>query len=123
MKVKIIFWIIFLLNINFGLAQNADHVFNELIISKLNYGKTTATVSPKGSGFLFKFYKNFISSQDGNGCSFYPSCSQFAAHAIVHHGLFLGTLLSFDRVTRCNGRNEAFYLPKPEFNKQFDPAK
>jgi putative membrane protein insertion efficiency factor len=120
---KTICLVLLLFAVKVTLSQNTTNLFNSLIINKLETKQSKTVSAYKNSGFLLKFYKNFISSQDGNGCSFYPSCSQFAAHAVVHHGLFLGTLLSFDRITRCNGRNESFYLTKPEFNKQFDPVK
>lgn len=70
--------------------------------------------------FLFRFYKNLISSQDGNTCGFYPSCSQFAAEAISKKGIVIGTLAAFDRLSRCNGHNHEFYLFHPTTQKQLD---
>jgi putative component of membrane protein insertase Oxa1/YidC/SpoIIIJ protein YidD len=54
-------------------------------------------------GLLLSFYKKFISSQDGETCSFNQSCSHFSAWAVREKGLFTGVLLTADRLTRCNG--------------------
>lgn len=52
---------------------------------------------------LLRFYKNFISSQDGNSCTFSPSCSEYALMAVKQVGLIEGGAATFDRITRCNG--------------------
>lgn len=69
---------------------------------------------------LFRFYKNLISSQDGNSCGFYPSCSQFAAESISKKGIVIGTFAAFDRLSRCNGHNHEFYLFHPTTQKLLD---
>jgi putative membrane protein insertion efficiency factor len=57
----------------------------------------------------FLGYKTFISSQDGNKCNFAPSCSEYAVLAIKKHGVIIGGLATFDRLTRCNGLSPELY--------------
>lgn len=54
-------------------------------------------------------YKNFISTQDDRGCTFYPSCSTYAFQTIKKHGVFEGILDAIDRLTRCNGLSPENY--------------
>ena len=35
-------------------------------------------------------------------CQFYPSCSNFSALSITKHGLLKGSIISADRIIRCN---------------------
>jgi putative component of membrane protein insertase Oxa1/YidC/SpoIIIJ protein YidD len=58
---------------------------------------------------LFYCYKNFISSQDSQRCSFTPTCSVYALKAIHKRGIFWGILDGFDRLTRCNGAGHDQY--------------
>jgi len=59
---------------------------------------------------LFLFYKYFISSQDLPGiCNFHPSCSEYGILSIKKNGVIVGTLSTFDRLTRCNGLNKDQY--------------
>lgn len=116
MNTKLLFIILFLINSTLLSSQVVSN-FNHLVINKLEPIKK---VKPSyNGGLLFRFYKNFISSQDGSNCNFYPSCSKYASECIVQKGIFLGTLLAFDRIARCNGGNHMFYLKKS--NKLNDP--
>ncbi len=54
---------------------------------------------------LFRFYKQYISSADGNRCGMYPSCSSYGQEAVKKHGLFIGWIMTCDRLIRC-GRDE-----------------
>jgi len=58
---------------------------------------------------LYFFYKNFISSQDISSCSFTPSCSTYSIQSIRKHGVILGTMETFDRLTRCNSLSPKKY--------------
>ncbi len=51
---------------------------------------------------FYYVYKQFISSQDGSACSFYPSCANYGLLAVQKKGI-LGVFLAFDRVSRCHG--------------------
>jgi len=35
-------------------------------------------------------------------CRFYPSCSQYMAQAIEHHGVFMGLKLGVVRLAKCH---------------------
>jgi uncharacterized protein len=47
-------------------------------------------------------YQNVFSKHLSADCLFTPSCSEFSKQAIKEYGLLKGTLLSIDRVNRCN---------------------
>ena len=47
-------------------------------------------------------YQNVFSKHLSSDCLFTPSCSEFSKQAIKEYGLLKGTLLSIDRVNRCN---------------------
>ena len=46
-------------------------------------------------------------------CRFAPSCSQYAIEAVLTHGIFKGTYLSFKRILRCNPFCKGGYDPVP----------
>ncbi len=63
----------------------------------------------QGGGFLMiRFFQYFISPQDGPNCRHVPVCSVYAIHAIKHYGALWGSLLTGDRLLRCN----TFYPPE-----------
>jgi putative component of membrane protein insertase Oxa1/YidC/SpoIIIJ protein YidD len=64
----------------------------------------------------FNIYKGFFSSQDNPSCVFHPSCSEFSVKALQQKGLLLGTLYTFDRLSRCHR------FIKPD-QYVFDPSK
>lgn len=64
----------------------------------------------------FNIYKGFFSSQDNPSCVFHPSCSEFSVQALQQKGLLLGTLYTFDRLSRCHR------FIKPD-QYVFDPSK
>ncbi len=51
---------------------------------------------------LIIFYKRFISPLTPPSCKYYPTCSSYALEAYRMHGFFMGTLLTFWRLLRCN---------------------
>ena len=57
------------------------------------------------NNFILGFYQNHISVIDGNRCSMYPSCSNYASEAFKKHGPVQGWIMSCDRLVRC-GRDE-----------------
>lgn len=69
---------------------------------------------------LYGFYKRFISSQDGQVCTFYPSCSLYSKGAIRKNGLLIGLFLTADRLCRCNGHSDNGYEYRPEDGKPID---
>ncbi|NOZ47685.1 MAG: membrane protein insertion efficiency factor YidD [Chlorobi bacterium] len=72
---------------------------------------------------LFLFYKNFISSQDANSCSFTPSCSIYAIQAIKKQGVVIGLINFFDRFTRCNSMSPENYLIDKHSHLLIDPVR
>ena len=72
---------------------------------------------------LFIFYKLFISSQDGNSCTFSPSCSEYMIQSIREKGIFIGALSGFDRLTRCNGLSPEKYSYDQEKKLFIDPVR
>lgn len=71
---------------------------------------------------LFYVYKTLFSSQDMNVCNFHPSCSEYGLLAIKKKGMFKGSMMTFDRMIRCN----PFALSTYEFdytvNRFLDPV-
>jgi len=70
-----------------------------------------------GVQFFFLFYKNFLSSQDNQNCSFSPTCSTYCLHSIRSHGVVKGLMGAFDRLTRCN------YLSPENYEIDFDTGR
>ncbi len=70
---------------------------------------------------LFLLYKQFISSQDGQHCSFTPSCSEYAIAGIRKHGMIAGLLNAFDRISRCNNLSPEWYSRDPGTKLLYDP--
>ena len=70
---------------------------------------------------LFLVYKEFVSSQDGQSCSFTPSCSEYALQSIRKKGIFLGLMNAFDRLSRCNGLSPEHYDRDPKTQLLVDP--
>lgn len=93
---------------SFSLAFSAFAQKNNLELDLITITKTKSQ-KPIYSGWV-KFYKNYISSQDGEVCMFYPSCSNFAQNSIKKHGIFLGIFLATDRLLRCNGRPGSYHI-------------
>ncbi len=44
-------------------------------------------------------------------CRFYPSCSNYAIHAITHHGIYKGLWLAFCRILRCHPWSDGGHDP------------
>lgn len=118
MNFKLLFISLFLIK-SFLLSSQVVSNFDQIVLKKLDPIKKIK--QPNNGGVFFRFYKNFISTQDGGNCTFYPSCSKYASDCVAHKGIFLGTLFAFDRIARCNGGNHLFYLKK--LNKLNDPIK
>lgn len=57
-------------------------------------------------------YQKLISRYTPPVCRFHPSCSHYAVEALQVHGIVRGSLLSANRIARCN----------PFFPGGFDPV-
>lgn len=73
--------------------------------------KTGASTGGGPAGSVLSFYKNRISSFDGNRCPMYPTCSAYSGQAFKKHGFFLGWIMTCDRLMRC-GRDELSLAPR-----------
>ena len=58
-------------------------------------------------------YKLTLSPLIGRQCRFAPSCSEYAAEALIRHGPWRGGFLAARRVFRCNPFGGSGYDPVP----------
>lgn len=67
----------------------------------------------KGSFFkgILKVYSNHISEQIINDCIYEESCSTFSQGALRTFGPLKGTMLSMDRMMRCNRLSQSGTMP------------
>ena len=63
---------------------------------------------------LIKIYKLCISPYLPPCCRFLPSCSAYAAEAVMKHGAVKGCILAAVRLLRCHPFCEGGYDPVPE---------
>ncbi len=55
--------------------------------------------------FLVKLYQIFLRPLFPSSCRFQPTCSEYTIEAIQKYGLFKGTFLGINRISRCHGGN------------------
>jgi putative membrane protein insertion efficiency factor len=60
-----------------------------------------------------RFYQYAVSPLMASHCRHYPTCSQYAAEAITHHGALKGLILAIRRILRCHPWAEGGYDPVP----------
>lgn len=58
-------------------------------------------------------YKLSLSPLIGRGCRYMPTCSEYAAEALISHGPVRGSWLAARRVCRCNPFGGHGYDPVP----------
>ena len=58
-------------------------------------------------------YKLTLSPLIGQSCRFAPTCSEYAAEALIKHGPFRGTWMAAGRLCRCNPWGGSGYDPVP----------
>lgn len=129
MKLRITWCIITLFLLTDIAAQTREEVLGFRGIMKpdkhhVHYGEAKAVHNELDFIFsgLFIFYKSFVSSQDAVSCVFYPSCSLYSIQAIQKKGLFRGTLMTFDRLSRCNYLSPEEYPVYPNTRLLYDPV-
>jgi putative membrane protein insertion efficiency factor len=63
---------------------------------------------------VIRFYQLSFAFLLGRRCRHLPSCSNYAAEAVVRHGAWRGFLLGLFRVLRCHPWGTAGFDPVPE---------
>lgn len=58
-------------------------------------------------------YKLTLSPLIGRQCRFLPTCSDYAAKALIDHGPWRGSMLAASRLCRCNPWGGSGYDPPP----------
>ena len=58
-------------------------------------------------------YKLTLSPLIGQQCRFQPTCSDYAAQALITHGFWRGSWMAARRVCRCNPWGGSGYDPVP----------
>ncbi len=74
--------------------------------------------------FLVQVHRTYISPIDGKNCPMYPTCSQYSLLSFKKHGLFIGWMMTCDRLFRC-GRDEVGLSPWITVNgeiRSYDPV-
>ena len=92
-----------LLLVNKVAQQSLPNATKRVYIYK-NQPKTFRNCNPVSlfyGGSLY-VYQNYFSPHLSASCLYHPSCSDFSKQAVKEFGLVKGTLLSFDRLSRCN---------------------
>ena len=77
------------------------------------YGSGTQRADVQVLVWLIRAYQLAISPFLGRHCRFHPSCSAYAAEALVEHGLVRGVWLALKRVARCHPWNPGGNDPVP----------
>ncbi|HTC92920.1 MAG TPA: membrane protein insertion efficiency factor YidD [Terriglobales bacterium] len=60
-----------------------------------------------------RFYKRMVSPMLPGACRFVPTCSEYAAEAVEHHGAFRGSAMALWRLLRCQPLARGGYDPVP----------
>ncbi|HKW16561.1 MAG TPA: membrane protein insertion efficiency factor YidD [Terriglobales bacterium] len=68
--------------------------------------------------FGLSLYKRLISPFFLPACRYVPTCSEYAAEAIVKHGAIRGTLMGAWRLLRCNPFVKGGFDPVPDVRRQ-----
>lgn len=63
--------------------------------------------------FGLRAYKLTLSPLIGRQCRFLPTCSEYAAEALIVHGPVRGALMATSRVCRCNPFGGSGFDPVP----------
>lgn len=63
--------------------------------------------------WFIRAYQRFVSPYTPPTCRFYPSCSAYAADALVRHGPWRGSYLAARRLLRCHPFHPGGYDPVP----------
>jgi putative membrane protein insertion efficiency factor len=74
---------------------------------------TAARLPARCAVGIVRAYQRLLSGLKPPTCRYYPTCSEYAAQAILHRGLIRGCLLAGWRLLRCNPFSPGGYDPGP----------
>lgn len=63
---------------------------------------SSLSLAQRGALALVRLYQVLFSPIFGGSCRFLPSCSDYAAQAVVSFGVLRGSLLTARRLARCH---------------------
>ncbi|MDE0300555.1 MAG: membrane protein insertion efficiency factor YidD [Candidatus Poribacteria bacterium] len=100
-----------------ALAQNLT--YHQAPFANPSESKSSASKSKQQIGSLsaslrlllilpIRLHREVITFQDGDVCSFQPSCSRYGLTSIQRYGL-KGILMASDRLLRCHSGNHRYY--------------
>ena len=62
---------------------------------------------------VLRAYKLTLSPLIGRQCRYLPTCSEYAAQALIGHGPWRGSILTVRRLCRCHPWGASGYDPPP----------
>ena len=68
--------------------------------------------------FALRAYKLTLSPLIGRQCRYLPTCSEYAAEALIAHGPWRGSRLAIARLCRCHPFGGSGYDPPPQSLRQ-----
>jgi len=95
--------LLFLILFCFGYASaeesRFDHRDDRACVDFSNHEQKTSPTAPE-SLFIngIGLYQRYLSPIAGDRCRMYPSCSTYSIEAIRKHGVFIGLVMTFDRL-------------------------
>jgi hypothetical protein len=86
-----------------------------------------STIAVAPGMLLISFFQTVISPVDGASCDFYPTCSAYAKQALHKHGLFIGLVMTSERLCRIHSpegyepleKHGTYYYHDPIENNDF----
>jgi len=72
---------------------------------------------------VLRAYKRFLSPLMPPACRFHPTCSEFAAEAVLRHGAWRGSLLAIGRLVRCHPWSSGGFDPVPPVTASARPRR
>jgi putative membrane protein insertion efficiency factor len=59
---------------------------------------TSLSPGQKAAQGVLRFFQEYISPVDGDRCPCYPTCSQYSVEVVRKHGVWIGLVMTFDRL-------------------------
>ncbi len=97
----------------FETAQYEKKFSNRKITTKLEKGEEKRSFIANVLMEGVHVYKDYISPQDMDMCTFHPSCSEYAFLCLKHQSFPEAVLNSGDRLMRCYSGNHIYYSKDP----------